>query len=106
LEQKCQTVVFAADVAKIGATPYQSLINVINEAGDGDEIVLASDAEGGFDLGKSTGANAKNITINLNGKELDLLTPVGSINTRTNGLRVFYKYTIYNKQQRKLNIKR
>ena len=84
------SVAFAADVAKIGDVPYATLIDAINVAVDGDEIVLLADAEGGFDIGVEGNekATAKNITIDMDGYKINLVNTVGSSSTKNNGIRI------------------
>lgn len=76
------------NVAKIGETEYLTLIDAIEAVQDGETITLVSDAEGGFDVGNSTGTAPKKFILDMAGYTLDIKEPVGSTNTVTNGVRV------------------
>lgn len=79
-------------VAKIGDTEYATLAEAINavqaKQSETTVIELLNDAEGGFDIGNSSGTEWKDITIKMNGFTLSIVKPVGSTGTVTNGVRV------------------
>ena len=77
----CNSYVIENVVAKIGQTPYSSLQDAINDAQDGDEIVVVKDINfTDDDVFIAPGTNhkvlanvsGKNITLNLNGKTLSV----------------------------------
>ena len=76
------------NVAKIGETEYLTLTDAIEAVQDGETITLMLDAEGGFDVGNSTGTAPKKFILDMAGYTLDIKEPVGSTNTVTNGVRV------------------
>lgn len=76
------------NVAKIGETSYATLVEAIGAVKDGETITLLKDAKGGFDIGNSSGTTPKKFTLDMNGHSLDIIEPVGSPNTVTNGVRV------------------
>lgn len=76
------------NVAKIGETEYLTLTDAIEAVQDGETITLISNAEGGFDVGNSTGTAPKKFILDMAGYTLDIKEPVGSTNTVTNGVRV------------------
>lgn len=86
----------SAMVAKIGETEYPSLQAAVAAAEKSNnstlekstEIVLLKDTNDGLDIGNSSGTEAQNIIINLNGHTLTLGPAIGSTGTETNGLRV------------------
>ena len=51
-------------------------------------IKLLNDLSGSFDVGTSNGKAPKNILLDLNGKTLTLKPGVGSVDTKSNGIRV------------------
>lgn len=79
-------------VAKIGDTEYATLAEAINavqaKQSETTVIELLNDANGGFDIGNSSGTEWKDITIKMNGFTLSIVQPVGSTGTVTNGVRV------------------
>lgn len=76
------------NVAKIGETSYATLVEAIEAVKDGETITLLKDAKGGFDVGNSLGTEPKKFTLDMVGYSLDIIDPVGSPNTVTNGVRV------------------
>ena len=77
---------FAEDpnVASIDGTPYPSLQEAVNEAGEGDVIKLLGDFTGDGVVVES----GKDITIDFGGHTYDINKTVGSSGTETNGMQL------------------
>ena len=84
-------------VAQIGDTPYDTLAEALaavptgtNQAAPAEAttITLLRDTACAFDVGTSTGATTMNLKLDLNGNTLTLAPSVGSVGTKSNGIRV------------------
>ena len=83
--------------AKIGDTTYATLADALaavpkgtNQAAPAEvtTITLLRDAEYAFDVGTSDGSVTMNLKLDLGGKTLTLSPSVGSVGTKSNGIRV------------------
>ena len=79
-------------VAQIGDTTYDTLADAVAAAPAGIDqvttIKLLQDTADAFDVGTSTGSSRKNLKLDLNGNTLTLSPSVGSVGTKSNGIRV------------------
>ncbi len=82
----------SAEVAQIGDITYDTLANAIAAVPSGTDqvttIKLLQNTEDAFDVGISTGSTTKNLKLDLNGKTLTLSPSVGSVGTKSSGIRV------------------
>ena len=84
-------------VAKIGDAFYDTLADAVAAVPTGvnqvapaeaTTVTLLRDTAYAFDVGNSTGATTMNLKLDLNGKTLTLAPSVGSVGTKSNGIRV------------------
>ena len=89
------TITTIQATAQIGNNYYSTLseaVTAVPENGDSaTTITLLTDTKDSFDVGKSNGSPFKKITLNLNENTLTLGPGVGSVGTKSQGIRVLYK---------------